>query len=85
MAVVTAKPPQRLGRSHIPKEDRAVPTYRRESRVILCDADIEDFVAMRGVCLDELCELWRFEEVCGCGGRGAGRVVQPDGTVRGPG
>ncbi|KAL8782894.1 MAG: hypothetical protein Q9213_005006 [Squamulea squamosa] len=70
-------PPQRPRRRHIPQENLLVPSHAGESRVILRDGDVEDFVAVGGICLDQT-------RVRG-GGGGFGGVVETDGAVGGTG
>ncbi len=85
MAAIAAKPPEGLRRGHVPQEDGAVPADGGERGVVGRDADVEDFVAVGGVGLDELRWARRVERGCGGGRGGAGRVVEPDGAIRGAG
>ena len=47
------KSPQRLRRRDIPEKDGFIPADGREARVVGRDAEVEDFVAVRRVCLDQ--------------------------------
>ena len=78
MSLIASKPPKSFGTSNVPEEDGAVSTHGRECCVVGRDADVEDFVAVGGVGLDELGGLRRLERVGGGGRRGARGVVQAD-------
>lgn len=50
---MTPPPPQRLALGDIPQKYLLVPTHGREPRVVVSHSDVEDFVAVRGVGLDQ--------------------------------
>ena len=85
MSMIPPKSPYCFCGRDVPEEHATVPANGRESCIVGRDADVEDFVAVRGVGLDELCGFRGLEWVGGGGGRRAGGVVQSDGTVRGAG
>jgi len=75
VALGAAEAAGRLRGRDVPEEDGAVAADAGERRVVGGDAEVEDFVAVRAVGLDELGWRRRGEGV-GCGsGRGPGWVV----------
>jgi len=72
-----APPPQRARRGDVPEENGLVPADGAEARVVGADGEVEDFVAVGRVGLDEA-GFWD------CGG-GFGGVVEVDGAVGGAG
>lgn len=69
--------PQCSRSGNIPQKNLPVPADGGEARVIVGNGDVEDFVAVRGVALDEA--------GFGRGRVRLGRVVEVDGAVRGAG
>ena len=86
-------PPQRAARGHVPQEDLPVAADAGEAGVVGRDGEVEHFVAVRGVGLDEAGGRGGGESAGGGGstggGEGGGRgfegVVEPDGAVGGAG
>lgn len=77
------KPPQRRPRRDIPEENRLIPPAGDESGIVVRDGEVEDFVPVRAVRLDQvggggveeadLAVLGAREEVLACaGGEGEG-------------
>ena len=85
MALGAAEAAGRLRGRDVPEEDGAVAADAGKRRVVGRDAEVEDFIAVRRVGLDELGCRGRGEGVgCRSGGR-PGWVVEADGTVCGAG
>lgn len=65
------------GGSHIPQKNLLVSAHAGKARVVFCDGEVEDFVAVGAVGLDQA-GFWG-------GGGGFQRVVEVDGAVGGAG
>lgn len=74
---MTHPSPQRPRGRHIPQEDLLVPTNACEARVVLGDGDVQDFIPVRGVRLNQ--------SGSGRGEGGFSRVVEAYETVGGAG
>ena len=74
---MSAKASQCPRAGNVPQEDLAVPADGREASVVVGDGEVEDFVAVRGVGLDQA--------GFGLGGEGFGGVVEVDGAGGGAG
>ena len=74
-AEVPAPPLQRSSRNYVPEKDLLVATDAGEPGIVVANGEIEDFVAVSGVGLDEA--------GFGSGAGGFGGVVEVDGAVTG--
>lgn len=84
---VAAEPPRRHRLAHVPQKDGAIAASRHEALVVGRDGEAGDFVAVRGVRLDEA-PLWHGRLCAGPDlgdGRAGEGIVQPDGAICRPG
>lgn len=83
MTLVPSIPPYGLRFRDIPVKNTAVAAYAGEGGVVLGDGNIQDFVAVCGIGLDELGCAGRLERVAAWRCGWARGVVEADGTVGG--
>jgi hypothetical protein len=59
--MIASESPRGLRGGYVPEEDGAVAAHGRERGVVGGDGDVEDFVAVCGVGLDQLRGFWGSE------------------------